>query len=110
MIIHTRPNYRYLLIKSGRRGWLTPVLPHHRAYRSVHGGSVEAKYAVCRSFKCRTAQHFSPTFGLSPILGQTTSFEQLLSLQCTLYLALVFNRQTLPSSSFHQFLRYYGLG
>jgi len=25
--------------KSSRRGWLTPVLSHHRTYRSVYGGS-----------------------------------------------------------------------
>ena len=32
----------YLLVrrqKSSRRGLISPVLSHHRAYRSVHGGS-----------------------------------------------------------------------
>ena len=27
-----------MIFWSSRRGWLTPVLSHHRAYRSVHGG------------------------------------------------------------------------
>jgi hypothetical protein len=27
--------------QSGRRGRLSPVLPHHRTYRSVYGGSTE---------------------------------------------------------------------
>ena len=45
-------NCKIVIVQSGRRGWLTPVLPHHRAYRSVHGGSVVQRcaYALRCSF------------------------------------------------------------
>ena len=31
-------NEKHLVCRSSRRRWLTAVLSHHRAYRSVHGG------------------------------------------------------------------------
>jgi len=40
--------------QSGRRGRLAPVLPHHRTYRSVYGGSAELPYRKCALPACRS--------------------------------------------------------
>ena len=57
--------------KSSRRGWLTPVLSPHRAYRSVHGASNTSSLnrlirrrefkesRACESFVCYASCHGS---------------------------------------------------
>ncbi|MDO5144881.1 MAG: hypothetical protein Q4E72_09840 [bacterium] len=54
-------------------------------------------------FKSGAAQRFCLAFGLSPIRRQTTSLEQLLSLQRALCLALLFNRLPFPPLVFTSF-------
>ena len=93
--------------KSGRRGWLTPVLPHHRSCGPASGGSVTG-----------TRQHvWSEIVALSdsalPSVAHLSSGRHPLSSNCFqharfLTCCITSNRRALPSTGFHQFLRYYG--
>ena len=88
-------------------GWLTPVLPHHRSCGPASGGSAAG-----------TRQHvWSDTGTLSdsaiPSVTHLSSGRHPLSSNCFqharfLTCCITSNRRALPSTGFHQFLRYYG--
>ena len=93
--------------QSGRRGWLTPVLPHHRSCGSASGGSAAG-----------TRQHvWSDTGTLSdsaiPSVTHLSSGRHPLSSNCFQHVrfltcCITSNRRALSSVGFHRLLRYYG--
>ena len=95
--------------KSSRRGWLTPVLSQHRAYRSVHGVSVVQRCAYALHLIFLTLSVLA-LFSVSNL----PCGKQPLSSNCYHWVSdnqrLSYpNRQALSSIYFHRLLRYYGL-
>mgnify|MGYP003239929577 CR=1 FL=1 len=59
--------FQYPHRKPGRRGWLTPVLPHHRSCGSASGGSVIKEMCLCLGLLIRNSSAVLPfTFGFQP--------------------------------------------
>ena len=96
-------------LQSSRRGWLTPVLSHHRSCGSASGGSVNTK--------CAYAEHclFLATRRSCPLLSASSlsSSRQPLSSNCHVHrldkqhLSCI-NRRALLSICFHKLPWYYG--
>ncbi len=80
---------------------MTPLLSP--PVRTVRCTAVLWKSRMLYPFKSGAAQRFCLAFDLSPIRRQTTSLEQLLSLQRALCLALLFNRLPFPPLVFTSF-------
>lgn len=94
--------------QSGRRGWLTPVLPHHRSCGSASCGSVTKEICLCLGLLIRNSSAVLPfTFGFQLILWQIPPFGLCASALIGKQSLSPDDRRVLSSACFHKLPRYY---